>query len=109
MIIQRKAHALEIGVSGMKKIKNPLKVFLNLENFNGTQNQIHKIIVNGKEITDPNRIQNEIRDFYESLSKKDYSKLPSQINDFLHKVQLIKFNIIVIYLRIHENIPRETA
>ena len=76
MIIQRKAHALEVGVSGMKKMKNPLKVFLNLESFNGTQNQIHKIIVNGKEITDRDRIQNEIRNFYESLSKEDYSKLP---------------------------------
>ena len=31
------------------------KSFLNLENFNGTQSQICKIIVNDQEITDPNK------------------------------------------------------
>ena len=45
----------------MKKVKNPLKFFLNPEKFNETQSQIRKIIVNNKEITDPNKIQNEIR------------------------------------------------
>ena len=41
-----------------------------------------------KEITYPNKLQNEITNFYESLSKKGASKSPSQINDFLGKVQL---------------------
>ena len=57
------------------------------------QNQICKIIVNDQEITDPNIILNEIRSFYESLFKKSDSKSPSQINDFLDKVQLPKLNI----------------
>ena len=60
------------------------------------QSQICKIIVNDQEITDPNIILNEIRNFYESLFKKDDSKSPSQINDFLDKVQLPKLNITEI-------------
>ena len=60
------------------------------------QNQICKIIVNDQEITDPNIILNEIRNFYESLFKKGDSKRPSQINDFLDKVQLPKLNITEI-------------
>ena len=39
------------------------KFFLNLEKFNGMQSQIRKIIVNDQEITDPNIILNEIRNF----------------------------------------------
>ena len=69
------------------------KFFLNLEKFNGMQSQIRKIIVNDQEITDPNIILNEIRNFYESLFKKGNSKCPSQIHDFLDKVQLPKLNI----------------
>ena len=53
------------------------KFFLNLEKFNGMQSQIRKIIVNDQEITDPNIILNEIRNFYESLFKKGDSKPPS--------------------------------
>ena len=60
------------------------------------QSHIHKIIVNDEEITDPNIIINEIRNFYESLFKKGDSKLPSQINDFLDKVYLPKLNITEI-------------
>ena len=60
------------------------------------QSQIRKIIVNDQEITDPNIILNEIRNFYESLFKKGDSKRPSQINDFLDKVQLPKSNITEI-------------
>ena len=69
------------------------KFFLNLEKFNGTRSQIRKIIVNDQEIVDPNKILNEIRIFYESLFRKGDSKPPSQINDFLDKVQLPKSNI----------------
>ena len=64
------------------------KFFLNLGKFNGTQSQIRKIIVNDQEVTEPNKIINEIRNFYESCFKEDDSKSPSQINDFLDKAQL---------------------
>ena len=50
-------------------------------------------MVNDQEITHPNKILNEIRNFYESLFKKGDSKSPSQINDFLDKIQLPKLNI----------------
>ena len=69
------------------------KFFLNLEKLNGTRSQIRKIIVNDQEIVDPNKVLNEIRIFYESLFRKGDSKPPSQINDFLDKVQLPKLNI----------------
>ena len=54
------------------------------------QSQIRKMTVNDQEITDPNKIQ------IESLYKKGESKSPSQINDFLDKVQLPKVNITEI-------------
>ena len=38
----------------------------------------------------------EIRNFYESLFKKDDSKPTSQINDFIDKVQLLKLDITEI-------------
>ena len=61
------------------------------------QSQIRKIIAIDKEITtDPSKIQNEIKHFYEFLFKKVNSKPPSQTNDFLNKVQLPKLNIIEI-------------
>ena len=41
-------------------------------------------------------ILNEIRNFCESPFKKGDSKRPSQINDFLDKVQLPKLNITEI-------------
>ena len=72
------------------------KFFLNLKKFNGTRSQIRELIVRDQEIADPNKILNEIRNFYESLFKKGYSKPPSQINDFLDKVQLSKLNITEI-------------
>ena len=43
------------------------KFFLNLEKFNRMQSQISYIIVTDQEITDPNIILNEIRNFYESF------------------------------------------
>ena len=67
--------------------------FLNLGNFNGTQSQICQIILNDEEITDTNKVLNEINFFYESVFKNGDSKTPSQINDFLDKVQLTKLNI----------------
>ena len=61
------------------------------------RSQICKIIVNDQEIKiTRNKILNEIRNFYESLFKKDDSKPPSQIIDFLDKVQLPKLNITEI-------------
>ena len=49
-------------------------LFLNLEKINGTRSHIPKIIVNDQEIADPNKMLNEIRNFYESLFKKGDSK-----------------------------------
>ena len=61
------------------------KLFLNLGKFNGMQSQIRKIIINDQEITDLNKMLNEIRNFYESLFKNGNSKPPSKLNDFLDK------------------------
>ena len=76
-----------------KKVQNSSKFFLILEKLNWMQSQIPKIIVNDKEITDPNIILNKIRNFYESLFKKGDSKRPSQFNDFFDEVHLPKLNI----------------
>ena len=63
------------------------KFFLNLEKFNRTQSQIRKIIVNDQEITDPNKILNEIRNFYESCFKKGDSKPPTKLTIFLIRLR----------------------
>ena len=66
MIILLTEYSSEAGVSGVKKVKNPL--FLkNLEKFNGIQSQICNIIVNDQEKTDPNIILNEIRNFLQNF------------------------------------------
>ena len=57
---------------------------MNLQKCNGTQSQICKIIVNDQEITDPNKILSETRNFEEFFYK---------IKDFIDKVQLPKLNI----------------
>ena len=80
MTISQKKYASKAGVSGMKKVKYRLN--LSIKNFNRMQSQIRKIILNYQEITEPNKILNEIRKFYESLFKKGDSNPPSQINDF---------------------------
>ena len=70
-----------------------LKVFLKSWKILRNAKSNRKIIVNDKEITDPNKIQNEIRKFYETLFKKCDSKLPPpQVKDCFDKVQLPKFN-----------------
>ena len=76
----------------MKKVKNPLKFFLNLEKFNETQSQIRKIIANNKEITDPNKIQNEIRIFTNLFLKKVTQSLPQKST-----ILLLRLNIIEIH------------
>ena len=43
------------------------KFFLHLEKQRGIQDQIRKLIVNNQEITDLNKIQNELLFFYETL------------------------------------------
>ena len=55
--------------------------FLNLEKFNG-----------GQKITEPNKVQYDIRNFYKSFCKKGESKLPSPTKDFLGKVLPPKLN-----------------
>ena len=44
--------------------------FLSLEKCNKTQIQICKIIVNDQEITDPNKMLNELRKYYESFLER---------------------------------------
>ena len=83
MTISQKKYASKAGVSGMKKVNSRLN--LSIKNFNRMQSQIRKIILNYQEITEPNKILNEIRKFYESLFKKGDTNPPSQINDFSFK------------------------
>ena len=66
MIILLTEYSSEAGVSGVKKVKNPLIFFKNLEKFNGIQSQICNI-VNDQEKTDPNIILNEIRNFLQNF------------------------------------------
>ena len=51
----------------MKKVRNHQKKNLNLEKRRGIQGQVKKLIANNQEITDQNKIQNELLFFYETL------------------------------------------
>ena len=46
------------------------KKILNLEKRRGIQGQVKKLIANNQEITDQNKIQNELLFFYETLFRK---------------------------------------
>ena len=48
------------------------KFFLNRGKFNGMQSQIRQVTVNDKEITELNKIQNEIRNFHETIFLKKW-------------------------------------
>ena len=48
-------------------LEKPSKFFLNLEKSRGVQGQIRKLIFNNQDITDQNKIQNELLFFYETL------------------------------------------
>ena len=54
----------------MKKVKNPLNFSYILKNLMERKVKFVIFIVNDQEITGSNKIQNEIRNFYESLFKK---------------------------------------
>ena len=64
------------------------KFIFNLEKFNGVQSQIRQIIVNDQEITDPNTILNEIRNFCEFLFKKVTQNVSSKLMIFLIRFTL---------------------
>ena len=51
-----------------------VKFFLNLEKKRGVQNQIRKLIVEEKEITDHKEISKNIKALYETLFKRNFSK-----------------------------------
>ena len=55
--------------------KKSTKFFLNLEKKHGIHNQVWKLIVKEKEITDPKEESNSIKVFYEKLFKQNYSKI----------------------------------
>ena len=74
-IILLKEYASEAG-------EKSSKFFLNLDNFNGMQCEIRKILVNYQEITDPNRILNEINFFINLLLKMVTQKLSPKLMVF---------------------------
>ena len=50
------------------------KFFFNLEKMRGVQNRVQKLVVEEKEITDPKEISKNIKAFYETLFKQNFSK-----------------------------------
>ena len=58
--------------------------FLNLEKKHGIHNQVWKLIVKKKEITDPKEESNSIKVFYEKLFKQNYSKINVEKWEFLN-------------------------
>ena len=68
------------------------KFFLNLEKGKGTQSQIRKLIVNNQEITDQNKIQNELLFFYETLFRNTSANTSEYCKSFLNEVFVPKLN-----------------
>ena len=62
------------------------KFFLNLEKKRGVQNRIRKLIVEDKEITDHKEISKNIKTFYETLFKRNFSKSNVKKHRFLNSL-----------------------
>ena len=60
------------------------KFFLNLEKKRGVQNQIRKLIFENKEKTDHKEISKNIKTFYETLFKQNFSKFNVEKQRFLN-------------------------
>lgn len=64
------------------------KFFLNLEKHHAIQSQLRKVIVNEKEITSPEDINNEIFHFYKNLFTEKISSSKERVKHFLDKLPL---------------------
>ena len=62
------------------------KFFLNLEKKRGVQNRIRKLIVEEKEITNHKEISKNIKAFYETLFKRNFSKTNVEKQRFLNSL-----------------------
>ena len=68
------------------------KFFLNVEKSRGIQDMIRKLIVNSQEITDENKIQNELLFFYETLFRNKSANTSEDCQSFLNEVFVPKLN-----------------
>ena len=87
MIILKEGICIRSRCQWYEEGEKSSKFILNLEKFNEMQSQICKIIANDQEITDPNTILNEIRNFYEFLFKKVTQNVSSKL-----MISLIRFS-----------------
>ena len=71
---------------GYEEGEKPSKFSLNLEKRRGIQGQIKKRIVNNQEITDQNKIQNELLFFYETLFRNKSANTSEDCEMFLNVV-----------------------
>ena len=76
----------------MSTAKNQQKFFLNLEKQRGAPNKIKKLIIDDTEVTDQTCILNYIKDFYETLFKKQEQKPIVEIKDFLNVIDVPKLS-----------------
>ena len=67
------------------------KFFLNLEKKRGVQNQIRKLIFENKEKTDHKEISKNIKTFYETLFKQNFSKFNVEKQRFLNSLSTRTF------------------
>ena len=65
---------------------------LNLEKRRGIQGQVKKLIANNQEITDQNKIQNELLFFYETLFGNTSANTSEDCENFLNEVFVPKLN-----------------
>ena len=69
-----------------------IKKNLNLEKRRGIQGQVKKLIANNQEITDQNKIQNELLFFYETLFGNTSANTSEDCEYFLSEVFVPKLN-----------------
>ena len=64
------------------------KFLLNLKKSRAHQNKIKNILINGKEITDQKKVNNELFAFYKNLFKKDKKPSKYDTTQFLSSIEV---------------------
>ena len=93
-IYEKKAEGARIRSKCLwyEELEKSSKKNLNLEKRRGTQGQVKKLIANNQEITDQNKIQNELLFFYETLFGNTSANTSEDCEYFLSEVFVPKLN-----------------
>ena len=94
LVYEKKVNGIKVQskCNWYESSKKSSKFFLNLEKHHAIQSQLHKVIVNEKEIISPEDINNEIYNFYKNLFTEKILTSKEKVDTFLNKMSLPKLD-----------------